>query len=196
MAQRLPDFDPAPDAPAEFVAAVEALRRARLRPEVVLEVIPPPQRLAPWTYAVAAEVVTDGDAQATGRLVLLCDPDGEQAWNGTLRLVSFASAELDDDMVGDPLLAEVGWSWLMEALEEHGASHTAAGGTVTQTSSVRFGDIAGPSRTVEIELRASWTPTDAALGPHLTAWAELLCTAAGLPPPGVVVLPKRGAVRS
>ena len=46
---------------------------------------------------------------------------------------------------------------------------------------------------VELELRASWTPQDADLEPHLTAWGTLLCTTAGLPPmpDGVSILGRR-----
>jgi hypothetical protein len=41
-------------------------------------------------------------------------------------------------------------------------------------------------------MRASWSPVGE-LGPHLIAFAELLCSAAGLPPtpPGVVAMPAR-----
>ncbi|MGI8697520.1 MAG: DUF3000 domain-containing protein [Mycobacteriales bacterium] len=179
--------------PPDFATAVSSLRATRLRPEIMLDPISPPQRLAPFSHAIAAEVVVEGEAAATGRLVLLCDPNGQEAWDGTLRLVTFASAELDPEMAGDPLLAEVGWSWLLDALHGRNADYTAAGGTVTQTSSMRFGDLSGPPHTVDIELRASWTPLHADLGAHLLAWGDLLCTAAGLPPPGVAMLPGRGS---
>jgi len=169
---------------------VASLKRCRVRSDVDLETIKAPKRLAPWSHAVGAEVLSGGDSLATGRLVLLGDPASRDAWDGTLRLVTYATAELDVEMARDPLLAEVGWSWLLEALDQYGAHHTAAGGTVTQTTSARFGDLAGPAHVVEIELRASWTPLDDDLGPHLTAWVDLLCTAAGLPPPGVSVLPE------
>jgi hypothetical protein len=121
--------------------------------------------------------------------VLLYDPDGVEAWDGVLRLVAFASAEIEPDIGGDPLLPEVGWSWLVEALTERGAAYRAAGGTVTQTTSTRFGDVHGPRTTVALELRGSWTADSADLRPHLLAFADLLSVAAGLPPEGVTVLP-------
>lgn len=178
--------------PAVFAQAVESLRAARPRPEVQLSEIAAPQRLAPYTFALSAEVLRGGDEIASGRLVLLHDPAGQEVWDGTLRIVSYVTAELDAEMAGDPLLAEVGWSWLMDALGTHGAEHTAAGGTVTQTKSVRFGDLAGPSDTADVELRASWTPLDSDLTAHLLAWCELLCSMAGLPPPGVTLLSEAG----
>ncbi len=175
-------------APHEFRAAVASLGAVPVRPEVQLEPIRPPDRLAPWSYALGAEVICDGDEIASGRLVLLHDPAGHEAWEGTLRLVSYVTSELDESMAGDPLLARVGWSWLTDALEAYGAPYAAAGGTVTQTSSTRFGDIAGPETSIDIELRASWTPLDPDLLPHVRAWVDVLSAAAGLPPPGVSVL--------
>lgn len=179
-------------APAEFAAAVRSLSVARVRSEVRIEEVRPPQKLAPWTHALGLTLVVDDDEVATGRLVLLHDPAGYEAWEGTLRLVGYASAELDPEMAGDPLLPEVGWSWLLDALRTAGADYKAAGGTVTQTSSTRFGDLAGPRRTSDLELRASWTPTGQDVSAHLLAFADLLCTAAGLPPAGVTALPHRG----
>ena len=180
---------PSPPAPDVFQQAVASLASTAVRREVRVEPLRPPQRLAPWSYAVSADVVgTDGDELATGRLVLLHDPDGVEAWDGVLRLVAFASAEMDAEIGVDPMLPAVGWSWLTGALDERGAAYRAAGGTVTQTTSTRFGDIAGPRTTVELELRASWTADDPDLAPHLRAFVDLICAAAGLPPEGVTVL--------
>ena len=89
------------------------------------------------------------------------------------------------------MLPVVGWSWLTEALELAGAEHVALGGTVTQTSSVRFGDIAGPRRDDDVELRASWTPVGADLSRHADAFCTLVASAAGLPPVGVLPLARR-----
>jgi hypothetical protein len=183
-----------PDQPASppeiFRLAVASLSTTPVRREVRVEPLRPPQRLAPFSYAVSAEIIdSDGKDLATGRLVLLHDPDGHEAWDGVLRLVAYASAELDDDMGVDPMLPAVGWSWLTDALTEREAAYRAAGGTVTQTTSTRFGDVHGPRTSVSIELRASWTADTAELGPHLQAFVDLLCTAAGLPPEGVTVLP-------
>lgn len=176
--------------PEIFRDAVASLTATRVRPEVQVEPLRPPQRLAPYSYAISADVHDRSGGQlATGRLVLLHDPDGAEAWDGLLRLVAFVSAEMDDQIAGDPLLPGVGWSWLTEALAERGAAYRAAGGTVTQTMSTRFGDIAGPSTTVELELRASWTADTADLSAHLQAFVDLLCAAAGLPPEGVTSLP-------
>lgn len=181
------------DQPAQppdiFRAAVASLSGTAVRSEVRVEPLRAPQKLAPYSYAISADILDpEGLELATGRLVLLHDPDGHEAWEGVLRLVAYASAELDDQMGVDPMLPSVGWSWLTGALDERGAAYRAAGGTVTQTTSTRFGDVAGPATTVAMELRASWTADTAELAPHLRAFVDLLCTAAGLPPEGVTIL--------
>ncbi|MDQ1689106.1 MAG: hypothetical protein QOK42_2081 [Frankiaceae bacterium] len=176
--------DPGGGTPAGFADAQAALRRARVRPEVLLGEAPAPQRLAPFSIALTAEVMVDGEELATGRLVVLHDPDGQEAWHGVTRLVAYAKAECEPEMVADPLLPSVGWAWLTEALEARGAAAVALSGTVTRVASESFGGLADAGRgaTAELELRASWTPLGDDLDHHVEAWADLLCTAAGLPP--------------
>ncbi|MGI8665990.1 MAG: DUF3000 domain-containing protein [Jatrophihabitans sp.] len=188
-----PDADAVPSsAPEAFRTAVSTLLTTTVRPEARVERIRPPQRLAPWSFAVAIDISTASAPDcATGRLVVLYDPDGAEAWDGELRLVAYAQADLAADMAGDPLLPAVGWSWLVESLHQRSAGHVAVGGTVTQTTSTRFGDVHGPSSNTQLELRGSWTATDNDLSPHLRAFVDLLCTSAGLPPEGVAVLGER-----
>jgi hypothetical protein len=175
--------------PETFTRAVADLRAVRPRAEIAVEEVPPPRRLAPFAYAVSATVLRQAEDVATGRLILLHDPDGHEAWgSGTLRLVTYVTAELEADLAADPLLPAVGWSWLVDALEAHEARHTALGGTVTQTQSTRFGELAGPAATADLELRASWTPLGGDLRAHMHAWCALLASTAGLPPPGVTAL--------
>lgn len=198
----------APREPADFRAAVESLHAARIRRDIEVGPIRPPQRLAPYSYAVGAEVrapetdepATDSQGSAFGRLILLYDPDGQDAWNGTMRLVAFIQAEVEAALAMDPLLPEVAWSWLSDALGVStgatvsdtgapGVEVRALGGTVTSTTSVRYGDIAGPPRAHQLELRASWTaPAADELGGHLEAFCDVLSSAAGLPPVGVTSL--------
>jgi hypothetical protein len=179
--------------PETFARAVAGLRSVTLRPEIEIEEVGAPQRLAPYTFALSATVVRHDDEIATGRLILLHDPVGHEAWEGTMRLVTYVTAEVDVDMAADPLLPAVGWTWLTDALDAQDAGYRAIGGTVTQTMSTRFGELAGPPATADIEIRASWTPTDDDLGAHLLGWSVLLASTAGLPPPGVTALPARRA---
>ncbi len=169
---------------------------AQVRADIEIGPIRPPQRLAPYSYAVGAEVVHvddgdvagQGDSDAFGRLILLFDPEGDEAWNGTMRLVAYIQADLDAAVAEDPLLPEVAWSWLVDALESRNEPFNALGGTVTATTSVRYGDIAGPSHAHQLELRASWTATSVELATHVEAFCEVLAYAAGLPPAGVAQL--------
>ena len=134
-------------APEAFTNAVAGLRAATPRQEILLEEIAAPQRLAPYAFALSATVLRAGDEVASGRLILLHDPDGHEAWQGNLRLVTLITAELEADMAGDPLLPAVAWTWLTDGLDQHGAAHTAIGGTITQTTSTRFGELSGPAPT-------------------------------------------------
>jgi len=185
--------------PTQFREAVAAMNAAEVRSEIELGPIRPPQRLAPYSYALGAEVrrpegevIPEGsEGDAFGRLILLHDPDGAEAWDGTMRLVAFIQADLDPAEAVDPLLPEVAWSWLVEALESRAEHVTALGGTVTATTSVRYGDISGPPRAHQLEMRASWTATTGALGTHVEAFCEVLEHAAGLPPTGVTDLSSR-----
>ena len=189
--------------PAEFRTAVETMRAATLRPEVLCEQMPAPQRIAPFAAALSADVTVDGEDVGTGRIVLLHDPAGNDTWNGTFRCVAYARAEVPPELAADPFLAEVAWTWLEEALEAHDAAYLAPSGTVTKVSSESFGGMADEGGTAQLEVRASWTPvaepaTDGLdLGPHVEAWGELLCTAVGLPPvpDGVAVMPSRRGQR-
>lgn len=183
--------------PPAFSQAVESMHAAQLRSEITLGTIRPPQKLAPFTHAVGLEVgdhsaddiipvETDGDA--FGRLILLHDPGAEEAWEGAMRLVAYIQADMDSDVAGDPLLPDVAWEWLTESLEELGATHTNLGGTVTATASVRFGEIGGPPRAHQMEMRASWTASGIDLTKHVEAFARVLANVAGLPPEGVTEL--------
>ncbi|HET6153214.1 MAG TPA: DUF3000 domain-containing protein [Marmoricola sp.] len=185
-----------PQTPVEFERAVSQLRAAKFRPEVYTEEMPAPQRIAPHASAISADVTIDGEEIGTGRIVVLHDPAGNDTWDGTFRCVAYARADIDPELVTDPLLAEVGWTWLTEALEAHGAEYGAPSGTVTSVSSESFGGMATEPATAQIEIRASWTPIGD-LTAHVEAWGELLCTAAGLPPvpEGVATMPSRRGQR-
>lgn len=182
----------------EFAHALRELHAARLRPEVRLTEVPAPTRIAPHAVAMTADVLDrlTGEEEAelaSGRFVLLHDPDEPEPWGGAWRVVTFARAELEPELAGDPMLGAVGWSWLTDALEAHGLGVDRAAGTITRVVSESFGDLADRAPSVEMEIRASWTPLGEQVGAHLEAWVDVLCTIGGLPPlpEGVVALPGR-----
>lgn len=183
--------------PPLFDIAVQAILNMSWRPELKVEEIPAPGKIAPFAVAISAEVELNDEELGSGRLVLLHDPAGSASWDGDFRCVTYARADVDPEMVTDPLLTEVGWSWLIDALERNRAEYSSPSGTVTAVSSRSFGGIADDPPRAEVELRASWTPvvtTAADMVRNLQAWSELLCLTAGLPPlpDGVVpIAPRR-----
>jgi hypothetical protein len=205
---------------AEFRRAVaevdaEVTMQRQLRPELGLDAEEPPRRLAPLAHALAATVYPadlsgvatpagpDAPAAADGaigwgRFVLLFDAAGQPGWDGKYRIIGYVQAELEPELAADPLVNEVGWSWLTEALDGHTTGYRSISGTVTAVVTQGFGSKQDEPASTGFELRASWSPVlsgeSAGLGGHLAAWCELVCTAAGLPPlaPGVAALRSPG----
>ncbi|HEY8914543.1 DUF3000 domain-containing protein [Lacisediminihabitans sp.] len=197
----MPEKPAGQSVPAAFAAALHSVRRARLRSELTLTEIPAPGSLAPYSIALAADVTparheADSDL-GTGRFILLYDPSEPEAWGGPFRIVCFAQAPLETDIGLDPFLADVAWSWLVDALDARGAKYLAASGTATKILSTGYGELASQGDGAQIELRASWTPLDHDITAHVEGWGELLCMLAGLPPAveGVSLLAARRAAR-
>ena len=187
-------------APAAFTAAEAAVRSATLRSELTVTEIAAPSGVAPWSIALAADVTParhGNDSElGTGRFILLHDPDQPDAWGGAFRVVCFAQAPLEKEIGVDPFLANVAWSWLVDALDSRGAAYDSASGTATKTLSTGFGELSTQADVAQIELRASWSPRSHEVTAHVEAWGELLCMLAGLPPAeGVTLLSAHKAGR-
>ena len=160
------------------------------RKEITLESIPAPHKLAKYAFALNADVSNGllGDAEdqlASGRFVLLHEPNGQDTWNGEFRCVTYLNAALDDVMQDDPTLPEHGWQWLLDSLANAGCAFINPSGTVTRSISKSFGKLSNDSDGGEIEIRASWTPgfdEIEELRNHLVAWCNLLEEISGLQP--------------
>jgi hypothetical protein len=179
---------------AEVAAGIEASQA--VRPEVSFDSEPPPRRLAPEAMAIAATVEIAEDEIGAGRFVLLYDPAGQEGWVGPFRVIAYLRADLEPEIAADPLIGQVGWSWLIEALDSMQAGYAAPSGSVTRVVTEGFGTKADQPVTTEFEMRASWSPTGQsqdsyALDRHVAAWVDALCVACGMPPapPGVTQLP-------
>jgi hypothetical protein len=189
---------------AEAAAAFLAGRDAQVGPGFSFEDVPAPKRLAPYASAIAATVERDGADVAWGRLVLLYDPDGQEGWGGVFRLVAYIRADVEPEIAADPLLGEVGWSWLSEALDAHVPGYAVPSGTVTRVITEGFGAKRDELPLTGFELRASWSPTGPGnraddneldtldLSAHISAWCDCLSAAAGLEPPGTRALRPTG----
>jgi hypothetical protein len=107
-------------------------------------------------------------------------------------------AEVEEEMATDPLLGEVGWSWLTDALDLHAPGYLAPSGTVTRVITEGYGSKEEEPPSTAFELRASWCPADDEIFDEIRgavlAWSDVLAAAAGLPaqPPGTVALGRRG----
>ncbi|HEY2505960.1 MAG TPA: DUF3000 domain-containing protein [Streptosporangiaceae bacterium] len=182
---------------AEVQAELESQRE--FRPELTFEDDPPPRRLAPFAYAIgatASSVPGDADSEVGwAKFVLLFDAASQPGWDGKHRVIGYVRTELEPEMAADPLINEVGWSWLTEALDARSAGYRKISGTVTSVVTQGFGSKQDEPTSTEFELRASWSPdtspgSTAQLDAHVAAWCDVLCMAAGLPPlaPGVAAL--------
>jgi len=206
---------------AAFAVLVDGLREQRAElcavcPELSFEDVPAPRTLAPFATAMAATVEVDEADVASGRLVLLYDPAGQDGWAGPLRIIVYVRADLDPEIAADPLIGQVGWSWLTEALANRTVGYAEPSGTVTRVVTEGFGAKETEPPITGFELRASWSPAGPdspvpvpaspgtplvpegnLLDGHLAAWCDALCAAAGLPPLawGVAALRQPGSRR-
>lgn len=140
----------------------------------------------------------DGESPyGAGRLILVHDENSREEWGGPFRVICFAQAPLEIEIATDPFIAQVAWTWLIEALELRNAEYSYPSGTATKTLSAGFGSLANQGDAAQIEIRASWTPHGTDFSAHAEAWGELLCLLAGYPHhEGVASLGAKRAQRS
>ncbi|HLP23386.1 MAG TPA: DUF3000 family protein [Microbacteriaceae bacterium] len=169
-----------------FREAIAALQGARVRDELHLTEIAAPTSLAPHAFALAADVRPVNHAEdsewGTGRIVVLFDEECPEEWGGPWRIVCFAQGPLEPEIGVEQYVADVAWSWLMDALDSHAADFHSESGTATKILSRGYGSLAEQGEGAQLELRASWSPGSDNLVPHIEAWAELLALLAGMPP--------------
>jgi Protein of unknown function (DUF3000) len=220
----------------DLEAGVDEQRR--VRPELAFENQPPPRRLAPFAAAIGATVHDPDLSRGTppgagddpdtelgwGSFVLLYDPAGQAGWAGPFRVIAYIRAELEPEIAADPLIGQVGWTWLTEALDARTTGYRQVSGTVTRVVTEGFGAKQAEPVATGFELRASWSPSGpgtavpAAAAPgsmparsiaaavrsdlaprdlagHVAAWCDALCAAVGLPPLPAGVSPLRPGPR-
>jgi Protein of unknown function (DUF3000) len=197
---------------ADLRAGQEQVRA--LRPELSFEDLPAPRKLAPFAVSFGAVARVEGAEVASGRFVLLYDPASQRGWSGPLRVIVYIRAEVEREIAEDPMIGEVAWSWLTEALQAGTAGYAEPSGTVTRVITEGFGTKRQEPPAIGFEVRASWSPVNeqeparagadpgsaesGELAGHLAAWCSAVCAAAGLPPlaAGVTGLPPAGRRRS
>src|SRR5699024_164061 len=88
---------------------------------------------------------------------------------------------MEPEFAADPMLGEVGWSWLTDALAAEEAPYHSLSGTLTRVLSETFGGLELRSGEVALEIRASWRPPPTDLAPPPRTLTQMTCQAAGLP---------------
>lgn len=147
------------NAPQTFRIALNELRESVTRDEIELTEVPAPSKLAPYAVAMAAEIANSaGEVLAVGRFILLYDPEHSDVWDGNFRIVTYIRTSLEQELGEDPLVSEVAWTWIVEALDSASATYRQPGGTATRVLSQGFGMLDRQTETIDLELRASWTP--------------------------------------
>ncbi len=169
--------------PAEFQTALASIESARLRADLVIDRIPAPTGLAPWSSPSRRTSTRRRTAPSptSAQDASFCSTTRTSPRHGAgaFRIVCFAQAPLETEIGLDPFLAEVAWSWLTDALDQRGAQYDSASGTATKIISTGFGELARQGDGAKIELRASWTPLEADVSAHVEGWCELVCMLAG-----------------
>lgn len=148
----------------------------------MVEEVPAPRKIAPYAAALRAFTLESVDELpiATGRFVVLYDPESQPGWNSNFRIIIHVRSQMDEELGTDPLLGEVIWSWTHDALDATGANVRDMNGTVTRELSETFGGLTLSRSEVEIEMRASWSPATTDLAPHMEAWLCLIARCSGI----------------
>ncbi len=173
-----------PKAPAQFKAAAMGLTELMLRNELETVQIPAPKEIAPYALAFSAQVPNPADTpmnRGVGRLVFLHNPEEFDTWGSNMRIIAYGKSPLESDVAMQEDAANYWWEWLMRALDYRGAKYSHEAGTITRMTSTGMGALATDRENTEIEIRASWSPTEDDLGSHLGAWQDLISGMAGYP---------------
>lgn len=171
------------DIPEPFTNALTSLRTAARTVDLELTEIPGPTRAAAYSVALSGSLADPDDPEteiADGNFVVLYN-DADDGGPGSFKVIVMIRAELDAEMSIDPLLPDVAWTWLEEALARFTGSVDDLGGAVTRTITTNHGRTAEHGDSVELELRASWASQSSEVGDHLQAWGQALRTCAGQP---------------
>ena len=176
------------EVPEEFSLAAESLAEPILRKELSIEQIQSPPGIAPHALAFSAEIpnkASESKNRGVGRIVFIFDATHIETWGGNRRRIAYGKSplmEVEQGVHDDP----THWYWgtLTRALSLHGAKYTNEAGTVTVMTSKGMGSLSEDHPTNEIELRASWTPTDGNFSAHFAAWQDLIAGMAGYSPDG------------
>lgn len=177
--------------PPAWELALLSLREAHvdLPAHVSVQEVPAPKEIAPYALAISGTTAKHvaADAPATGRLVVLYDPEGQPGWGGNFRVIAMIATEAELELGEDPLAGEVAWSWLREALAARDADYGHLVGTATTTINRSFDGAIMRGTSANLEIRASWTPGSPDLSAHFLSWLDAMLQSTGFSPEANVI---------
>jgi len=177
------EFEVPKEVAPEFDAALLSLKQLALRDELEITQLAAPKDIAEHAIAFSAELKSDTSEVSgklgTGRFVLFWSPKPQENWTSNFRVVCFARSPLETDIGRELDGVDVTWDWLTEALSNSAAEHSALAGTTTRIISTGHGLMEHESEHAEIEIRASWSPTNTDVRRHMEAWQNLICVMSG-----------------
>ncbi len=166
-----------------FAGMLRGLNEVSVRKEITLTQIPSPKGIAPEAIAIAAEIDHEqASDHGVSRLVFCRDSSMPEGWNGEYRIIGYAKSPIELDMAKDEYLSSMPWEWLKDSLANAGAGFAHDAGSTTTVISTGHGSLITQPQHAELEIRASWAPTNFDLKPHMEGWVELLALISGLPP--------------
>lgn len=168
--------------PTQFANAALGLTEELMRSELETLQIPSPDKIADHALAFSTQKPNPAETpnnRAAGRIVFLYDTAHYETWGSNMRVIAYGKSPLESDVVGDEDYANYWWGTLELALQKHGARFSHSAGTVTKMISTGVGGLQNETVHTEIELRASWSPTEDNLAPHFAAWQDLIADMAG-----------------
>ncbi len=168
--------------PSEFATAAIGLANPKLRTELDTQQIDAPEKIAPFALAFATQVPNRAETpmnRGVGRIVFIYDESQFETWGSNMRVIAYAKSPYENEMALEDDYANFCWGLLTRSLTNNEVSFSHEAGTVTKMTATGMGSLSDEKVGSEVELRASWSPTDKDLAKHFAAWQDLVAGLAG-----------------
>jgi len=175
-------FDMPDNIPSEFATAAIGLANPKLRTELDTQQIDAPEKIAPFALAFATQVPNRAETpmnRGVGRIVFIYDESQFETWGSNMRVIAYAKSPYENEMALEDDYANFCWGLLTRSLTNNEVSFSHEAGTVTKMTATGMGSLSDEKVGSEVELRASWSPTDKDLAKHFAAWQDLVAGLAG-----------------
>lgn len=179
------------DLPSEFAEACLGLAEPKLRAELDTVQIDAPDKIAPFALAFAAQVPNRAETpmnRGVGRIVFIYDQSQSETWGSNMRVIAYAKSPYENEMALEDDYANFCWELLTRSLARNQVRYSHEAGTVTKMTATGMGSLSDEKVGSEVEIRASWSPTDLDLGAHFAAWQDLVAGLAGFSVEGETII--------